>query len=56
LLFGFCDLGDREMAELGSVLLSDLQGVRGAFGLPVERALYFPLTTLADVLAQHGKR
>ena len=42
MLFGFCDLGDRQMAELGYVSLRELTNVRGALGLPVERDLYFP--------------
>lgn len=54
-LFGFCDLGDPQMAELGYVMLSQLQEVRGKLGLPVERDLYFPPTTLADVLKKYGK-
>lgn len=55
LLFGFCDLGDREMAELGSVLLSQIESVRGGLGLKPERDMYFPDTTLADVLSEYGK-
>lgn len=56
LLFGFCDLGDAELAELGSVMLSQLRNVRGGLGLPVERDLYFPDTTLKQILQQYGKR
>jgi hypothetical protein len=55
LLFGFADLGDRECAELGYVTLRELESVRGAFGLPIERDLYFPPTTLADVRKQYGR-
>ena len=55
LLFGFADLGDREMAELGSVLLSQLAEIRGGLDLPIERDMYYPDTTLADVLNQYGK-
>jgi hypothetical protein len=55
-LFGFCDLGDPVCAELGYVMLSELTNVRGALGLPVERDLYLPPTTLADVLKKYGKR
>ena len=55
LLFGFADLGDREMAELGSVLLSQIESVRGGLGLKPERDMYYPDTTLADVLEQYGK-
>lgn len=54
MLFGFCDLGDRQMAELGYVMLSQIADVRGALGLPVERDLHFE-ATLKDVLEQYGK-
>jgi len=46
-LFGFCNLGDPDMAELGYVMLSELR-VRGKnFGLPVERDMWYE-GTLAD--------
>ena len=54
-LYGFCDLGIPHCAELGYVMLSELEGVRGALGLPIERDLYFPKTTLADVLKKYSK-
>jgi len=38
--FGLCDLG-MGSPELGSVLISELESVRGRLGLPVERDLYF---------------
>ena len=38
--FGLCDLG-LGSPELGSVCVSELQAVRGRFGLPVERDLHF---------------
>jgi len=40
LAFGLCDLG-LGSPELGYVRLSELASVRGRFGLPVERDLYF---------------
>ncbi len=40
LLFGLCDLGVG-FPELGSVLLSEIQSVRGRLGLRVERDLTF---------------
>lgn len=40
LLWGLCDLGTG-CPEIGPVLLSELQELRGALGLPVERDLYF---------------
>lgn len=38
--FGLCDLG-LGFPELGYVSLSELAGVRGQLGLPIERDLYF---------------
>jgi hypothetical protein len=38
--FGLCDLG-MGCPELGSVRISELESVRGAFGLLVERDRYF---------------
>ena len=45
-LFGLCDLGHGG-AELGYVMLSDLQLIRGKLGLPVERDAWWS-GTLAD--------
>lgn len=45
--FGLCDLG-MGSPELGSVLISELESVRGRLGLPVERDLHFePHHTIA---------
>ncbi len=41
-MFGYCHLGDPEMAELGYVMLSELENLRLPFGLTVERDLYMP--------------
>ena len=38
--FGLCDLG-LGYPELGYVLMSELEALRGRFGLPVERDRYF---------------
>jgi Protein of unknown function (DUF2958) len=38
--YGLCDLG-MGCPELGSVRISELEGVRGRLGLPVERDRYF---------------
>ena len=47
ILFGLCDLG-MECPELGTVSLSELQSVRGQFGLGIERDLHFrPRFTLS---------
>src|SRR5690606_41206023 len=44
--FGLCDLG-MGYPELGSVRISELEGVRGRLGLPVERDYHFaPVHTL----------
>jgi len=42
-LWTFASLGDPDYAELGTVLLSDLEKLRGALGLPVERDRHFPI-------------
>jgi hypothetical protein len=36
-------------AELGYFSLSELQGIRGRLGLPVERDLYFEPTRLSEI-------
>ncbi len=38
--FGLCDVGPG-FPELGCVSLSELQSIRGKFGLPVERDIHF---------------
>ncbi|MBK1884682.1 DUF2958 domain-containing protein [Luteolibacter pohnpeiensis] len=40
LAFGLCDLG-MQCPELGLVRISELESVRGALGLPLERDLFF---------------
>lgn len=56
--FGLCDLG-LGCPELGSVSLSELQEIRGRFGLPVERSLYFQayktLSAYADEARTEGR-
>ena len=42
IMFGFCHLGDNEMAELGYVSLNELQNLKLPMGLTIERDLYFP--------------
>ena len=49
MLFGLCDLG-LGFPELGNVMLSEIQGVRGRLGLKVERDLHFNGKMLGDVL------
>lgn len=57
-LFGLCDLGLGE-PELGYVSLTELQSLRGPWGLPIERDTHFQaqmtLTEYAD-LARQSRR
>ena len=39
-MFGYCHLGDDEMAELGYVTLSELQNIKLPFDMTIERDLY----------------
>lgn len=56
LLFGLCDLG-MGCPELGSVRLSEIMGVKGPFGLRVERDMYFtPGKSLANYAAESRER
>lgn len=41
-MFGYCHLGDDEMAEFGYVMLSELEEINLPFGLKIERDLYLP--------------
>jgi len=50
-LFGFCDLGDARCAELGYVLLSELESIRGPLGLRIERDIHFVGESLAKVMS-----
>src|SRR5690606_33803503 len=49
--FGLCDLG-MGCPELGSVRISELESVRGALGLPVERDLHFRAVHTLSVYAR----
>jgi len=50
--WGLCDLGVG-YPEIGSVSMSEIADVRGAYGLPVERDLFFrPLMSLLDYAAK----
>lgn len=49
--FGLCDLG-MGCPELGSVRISELEQVRGRFGLPVERDRHF---TARDTLGVYAR-
>jgi hypothetical protein len=56
--FGLCDLG-LGFPELGYASISEIQSIRGAFGLPVERDLFFkpdkPLSEYADEARMEGR-
>ena len=39
-MYGYCHLGDDEMAEFGYVMLSQLNEIKLPFGLTIERDLY----------------
>lgn len=45
----FANLGDDTFAETGTVSLKELKSFKGAFGLGVERDLYFGKHTLKEV-------
>lgn len=47
--FGWCDLGMPGCAELGYVLLSQLEEIKLPFGLGIERDLYFDAKPLNDL-------
>ncbi len=41
-MFGYCHLGDDDLAELGYIKLSELEKIKLPFGLSIERDLYLP--------------
>lgn len=52
-MFGYCHLGDDEMAEFGYVMLSELQAIKGPLGMGIERDLYLSKDcTLIEALKQ----
>lgn len=56
-MFGLCDLGHGH-PELGYVALSELQALRGPWGLQIERDIHFTsdktLAAYADAARAHG--
>lgn len=54
-LFGFADIGDPENAELGYVLLSELQSIHLPFGLGIERDIYYSNHRLSEVMAEYRR-
>lgn len=54
-MYGFCNLGDSDMAEFGYVMLSELQNIKLPFGMTIERDLYLPKDcTLIQAMKQIG--
>lgn len=54
-MFGYCHLGDDEMAELGCVMLSELENIKLPFGLGIERDLYMKKDiTLVEAIEENG--
>ena len=51
--FGLCDLGVG-FPEIGYVSLSELEALRGPFGLPVERDLHFKATKPLSAYAREA--
>ena len=51
--FGYVNLGDKEMAELGYFSLDELTAYRGRFGLGIERDLHFREHTLKEVMEKY---
>ena len=41
-MFGYCHLGDDELAEFGTVMLSELESIQLPMGMTIERDLYIP--------------
>lgn len=53
-LFGFCDLGDPQNAELGYCSLAELQSLNGPAGLKVERDRTLgDETSIDDIIAKY---
>jgi hypothetical protein len=53
-LFGLCDLG-LGSPELGYLMLSEIEHVRGKLGLPVERDLYFKVDHRLSAYARNAR-
>jgi hypothetical protein len=48
--FGFVNLGDAEMAELGYISIEELETLRLPLGMKIERDLWFSPMPLKDVM------
>lgn len=54
-MYGYCNLGDDEMAEFGYVSLSELQDIKLPFGMTIERDLYMSKDiNIIDAMKQNG--
>ena len=56
LMFGFCTLGDHELAELGFIDLEELEWLMGPIKMHVERDFYFKPVRLSEVTKSLGLR
>lgn len=54
--FGFANLGDDEMAELGYVSIKELESIELPFGLKIERDLYWDKETKLSEVMSFKKR
>jgi len=50
LAFGFVNMGDSQMAELGYIPIQELESLRFPFGLSIERDIYFTPMPLKEVM------
>jgi hypothetical protein len=48
--FGYVNLGDSDMAELGYIPMGELESLRLPFGLKIERDMHFTKTPLKQVM------
>lgn len=53
-LFGLCDLGFG-LPEIGYASLNEITKIRGPFGLPIERDLYFETSKPLSIWASHAR-
>lgn len=54
-MYGYCNLGDDEMAEFGYISLSELQDIKLPFGMTIERDLYMSKDiNIVDAMKQNG--
>lgn len=54
-MYGYCHLGDDEMAEFGYIRLSELQELKLPFGMTVERDMYMSKDiNILDAMKQNG--